>query len=115
MRTANDLVFNATSVSGTTAYTSDPIPAESMFQFTVQVVTAGSNPNGTLKVQMSNDLPGTNVPTNFSDITSATVSTTNNGVYAIQKIDCCAQWLQVVYTNASGSGTVTARLKSNGY
>lgn len=114
MRTTNDLAFNAVAVSGTTVYTSDPIPAESMFECSVQAVTSGSNPNAALKLQFSDDLPTYGNPVNWSDVTSATVSLTNNGVYAIQRTAVCAQWLQIVFTMASGSGVLTARLKSNG-
>jgi hypothetical protein len=115
MRTTNDLVFDAVAVSGTDAFTTSWIPAESMYQFSIQAVTTGSNPNGTLKAQFSNDNPTSGSPSNATDITSATVSTTNNGVYAIQKTDICAQWLRFVYTNASGSGVLSARIKTNGY
>jgi hypothetical protein len=116
VRLINDALLSAVSVTGTNAYNSDPIKAESILQFSVQAVTSGSNPNGALKVQFSNDdQTSATSPTNWSDVTSATVSTTNNGVYAIQKIECCAMWLRLVYTNASGSGAITATIKTNGY
>jgi hypothetical protein len=115
MRAANDLILDAVSVSSTTAYVSEAIPSDQMFQASAQIVTSGSNPNGAFKAQMSDDNPTQGDPQNWSDITSATVSTTNNGVYAIQKFDVCAQYIRFVYTNASGSGVVSARFKGNAY
>ena len=114
MRAPNTLLFNGTAVTGTTAYTSDAIPAESMVYVSGQVVTAGSNPNGAFKLQFSNDYPLAGSPTNWSDVTGATVSTTSNGVYAIQAVVVCAQFVRFVYTNASGSGTISARYKASG-
>lgn len=114
MRYTNDLAFSAVAVESTDVINSDWIDASSMFQVSVQVVTAGSNPTGALKLQFSDDNPTHGDPSNASDVTSATVSTTTNGVYAIQKTEICAMWVRLVYTNSSGSGTVTARLKSNG-
>ena len=114
MRAPNDVVLDAVSVSSTNAYSSDPIQADQIFSVSCQAVTSGSNPNGALKLQFSNDsLTLAGGPTNWSDVTSATVSTTNNGVYAIQKADICANWIKFVYTNASGSGVITARFKGN--
>lgn len=114
MRAANDIVLDAVSVSNTTAYPSAAIQADQIFSVSAQAVTTGSNPNGALKLQFSNDsLTLAGGPTNWSDVTNATVSTTNNGVYAIQKADICAMWIRFVYTNASGSGAITARFKAN--
>lgn len=116
MRLTNDLVLDAVSVSSTTAYSSNWIDASSMYQASVQAITSGSNPNGAMKLEFSNDNPTNGQgPSHASDITSATVSTTNNGVYAIQKTDICAMWIRVTYTNASGSGVISARIKTNGY
>lgn len=115
MRYANDLALSSVPVSGTDVYASDWIDASSMFEASVQAVTSGSNPTGALKLQFSNDNQSSGSPTNISDITSATVSTTTNGVYAIHRTSICAQWIRLLYTNASGSGIISARLKSNGY
>lgn len=112
MRYSNDTIFSAVAVSETNAYNSEAIDASSMYSVSAQAVTAGSNPNGAMKLQFSND---TQSPSSWSDVTNATVSTTNNGVYAIQKADICAMWIRFVYTNASGSGTITAAFKANGY
>ena len=114
IRAPNTLVFDAEAVTGTNAYNSEALPADQMVYVSCQAVTAGSNPNGTLKLQFSNDNPTSGTPTNWSDVTNATVSTTNNGVYAIQPALVCGQWVRFVYTNASGSGTITARYKASG-
>lgn len=115
MRYTNDLAMDAVAVSSTDTVTSSWIDSSSMFQISVQAVAAGSNPNGTLKIQFSNDNPTAGSPTHASDITSASVSIANNGTFAIQKTDICAQYIRLSYTNSSGSGTLSARIKTNGY
>lgn len=114
MRAPNDIIFDAVAVSGTDVYNSEAIPADQLFEATCQAVTTGSNPNGALKAQFSNDNPTTGAPVSWSDITSATVSTTNNGTYAVQKFTFAAMFIRFVFTNASGSGVLTARFKGNG-
>lgn len=119
MRPSNELVLNAVAVSDTNAYPSQWIPASQIAWASVQAITSGSNPNGTLKIQFSNDNPTVGDPQalttlNVSDVTNATVSTTNNGVYAVQKAEICANWIRVIYTNASGSGVISARLQTTG-
>lgn len=118
MRAANDILLSAVAVTGTTAYPTEAIPADQMFQASAQAVTTGNNPNGALKAQFSLDNPTNGAPpspSSWSDITSATVSTTNNGVYAVQKFDVCAMFIRFVYTNASGDGAITVRFKGNAY
>lgn len=116
-RTAPILAFNAKAVTGTNAYSSVIIPAAHIFCVSIQAVTSGSNPNGALKMQFSNDNPTAGIdPTNWSDVVDATVSTTSNGVYSIQpnhsqKIEICANFIKLVYTNASGSGVISAHVE----
>lgn len=116
MRYANDVIIPTTAVATTEVVSSEWVPASSVFNVSAQIVTTGSNPNGAFKLQFSNDDPSTGLaPSNASDVTSATVSTTTSGVYAIQKTEICAMWIRFVYTNASGSGFIAARFKTNGY
>lgn len=95
--------------------TSAAIDASNLFACSLQVVTTGTSPTGTVKFQFSNDVPvgppASFTPTNWSDIPSATVSTTTAGVYVIPKTDLCYGYIRVVYTFASGSGTITANVK----
>lgn len=112
------LAFSAVSVSSTTAYSSVIIPAMNIWKASVQAVTSGSNPTGALKVQFSNDNPASGLSSDvshWSDLGSATVSTTSNGVYKIDAFDVCAMWIKLVYTNASNSGAITAHVKTLGY
>lgn len=116
MRFIPNLAFSATSVSSTNVYTSAAIDASSVFAASVQVVSAGSNPNGTVTLQYSNDIVNAGVAqTNWSTVGSATVALTNNGVYKIDKQDISAMFLRLSYTNASGSGTLTAVIKTDGF
>jgi hypothetical protein len=73
MRYINEPVFSSTAVTGTNVYTSGWLDASSMLQCSVQAVTTGTNPTGTLKLQFSNDSPTTGSPVNASDVTGATV------------------------------------------
>ena len=66
-----------------------------------------------MKLQASNDeQPDLRnagwVPTNWSDISGATVAISGAGAFLIPKTDLCYQWVRVVYTN-SGTGTQTRR------
>lgn len=113
MRIVNDVIFNSITSATTT---SDPIDASYLLYASIQVKAAGSNPQGSLKVQVSNDkvAPGVS-PSNFTDLTGATVSFTNNGAYLIPKFDCCYQFIRFVYTHTSSSGTITATMKGIGF
>jgi hypothetical protein len=98
---------------------SQPIFAQFMLYASVQVVIAGgTSPTGALKVQFSNDPGGpqntTQPPTHWSDVPSATVSATDNGVYAIPKFDVAYNWLKLVWTFTSGTGTLSANMKTTG-
>lgn len=116
-KTAPIVALSAVAVSSTTAYPSAAIPAQNILHISVQAVTAGSNPNGTLKVQFSNDNPAAGVaPSHWTDIPTMTVATTANGVYAIttatsQKFEICGNFIRAVYTNASGSGTISVNIE----
>lgn len=92
---------------------STPIPALNLIMMSAQIVTTGSS-SGTLKLQASNDDPVTaDLPTNWSDIPGASVAIGGAGAALIPKIDCCYQWVRVVYTNA-GTGTIAVRFKALG-
>lgn len=92
--------------------TSAAIPATNMVSCSIQVNTTGSAA-AVCKLQASNDHPvaSSAVPTNWSDISGATVTVSAAGAVIIPKTDTCYEYIRVVYTN-TGTGTVEVRLKA---
>lgn len=109
MRFVNDQVLNAADAS--TNQTSSQVDTSYIVCSSVHAVVTGTAV-GTLKLQCSND---PNPPSNWSDVPSASVSITGAGAFLIPKQDVSYQWVRVVFTNSSGTGTITARLKSIGF
>lgn len=91
--------------------TSSALDTSSMVSVSVQAAVTGTCA-GTIKMQASNDAAS---PVNWSDIANATVSVSNTGVYFIPKQDISYQYIRIVYTRTSGSGTLVARVKTVGY
>lgn len=71
---------------------------------------------GTMKLQFSNDIITTPAltPVNWTDIPSATVAITAASVTGIPITNLCYQYIRVVYTFTSGTGTISANLKTIG-
>lgn len=88
---------------------SDAIDASYLLACSIQAVVSSGSASGTLKLQMSNDQPLSGSPTNWSDITNATVSVSGAGVIAILITDLAYQWIRVVYSDGS-SGTATSSM-----
>lgn len=116
MRTNNTKALDAINIA-TASVTSSAIDTEFVFNASVIVKVTGSSPNGSVKVQASNDISSPlngNAETNWVDIASQTVSFTDVGVYIIPKFDVCYQAIRLVYTKVSGTGALTANVKTNG-
>lgn len=117
MQSANLIVFNATSSAVTVS--SSAVDASQMIKLSVQVAFTDAASAGTLKIQSSNDhnryssnLPGTFTPTNWSDISGASVVVAGGATSVIAPIDACYQWIRLVWTRTGGAGTMTATVKS---
>lgn len=93
------------------------ISAENLFQISAQIAAVGAGAAGTMKLQASNDVNENFVvqfvPTNWSDIPSATIAVTAPGAFLIPKTEICYQWVRVVYTN-TGTGTISVVIKALG-
>lgn len=90
-----------------------------VFSISMQAVNTGSS-TGALKLQFSNDIVNPSIPaaapTNWSDISGATVTVDSAAVFAIPKTDLCYEWVRVVYTKNNGSaGTISVNVKTLGY
>ena len=113
MRFLNEIEINAGDASGNISSTG--FDASSMLSMSVQAFST-STAAGTLKVQFSNDkVNSVGLVTHWSDVTSATASIAAAATVAIQKFDICAQWIRLVYTSSSGSGALTASIKTIGF
>jgi hypothetical protein len=117
MKYANIKMLDASSTS--TANNSTPIDASQTYSASVQAVVTGSASAGAVKLQGSNDAPydmnsalprsSPWVPTNWTDIASATATISGPGTLLIPVTNICHQWLRVVTTQtAAVVQTVTA-------
>lgn len=116
MEYINTAIFSASVATAT--INSSPVRVESSFSVSAQAKFSAAN-SGTLKLQFSNDV-STNineslfVPTNWSDLTGATVTPAAATIAAIQPVTVCAQWIRAVWTPTAGAGTFSVRLNAIG-
>lgn len=114
MRFNSPVLLNAVAA---TANANGPAAAvESAFGGSVQVVST-TGAAGAVKLQGSNDpvTPGRD-PTNWTDITGATVTVSGANSYLIDGLTIQYNHLRAVWTNSTSTGgTVTARGKFNGF
>ena len=111
MRQIND---NIIPIQAAATVTTAAIPAQNLFYMSAQIAATGSAA-GTLVIQASNDyvVASNAVPVNWSNIPGATISVSGAGAYLIPKIDCCYEYVRLIYTN-SGSGTISVVFKALG-
>jgi len=88
-----------------------------------QAVVTGSNPTGTLNLQMSNDPPkglsvdssGKPIPVNWSNIPSATVTITGNGPFLIPNTVLSYRWVRAFFVHGNGaSGNIVVNMETTG-
>jgi hypothetical protein len=108
------------SSNGTATVNSAAINAAQTFKASLQAVTTGTVV-GTIKLQGSNDVPPAGnqnmgfVPTNWSDLGSATNITTGGGVFLVAQQDICSMYIRAVFTFTSGTGSLVVNIKTLGY
>ena len=120
MRTKNDtLTLDGTDM--TSNISSDAIWLGHVVNFSVQAIYTGSTPNGTLKLQASNDegskdndIASSSI-TNWTDIPSETVTVTAAGSSLFNVENCGYRWFRLVWVdNTSTAGTLSARYNIKG-
>ncbi len=115
MRQVNN---NIIPIQSAATVTSAIMDSRNLFYMSAQIAATGSAA-GTLKIQVSNDekpvLANDTAwqPTNWSDLSGASVSVSGAGAFLIPKTDLCYQYIRAVYTN-SGTGTISVVIKALG-
>lgn len=120
MRLSNVVLLNAGDASGNLTSTAGLIAH--VFGFNIQIVITGS-PVGVLKLQGSSDpVPdaqfppsGNWVPTNWTDIKDSSVNVTGAGTVDYDVGDAFFNFVRVVYSSSSGTGTMTIRMNAKGF
>ena len=125
MRFQNVVAFDA--VSGKTSANSDPIDLCHIFMVSAHVTISNVDVTGSVTVQVSNDLPSgaqeypaRTAPASWVDVSGASATLAGaGGVYdfLIPKMDVSYQWMRLAFTatNASATGTLTAKVASKGW
>ncbi len=92
---------------------SSVISAVNQFYTSLQLSVTSSSAAGTLTIQATNDIEGSDgvpgTPTNWNDITSVT-TVSGAGIYFVPKTDLCYQGIRLSYVN-TGVGGIPAELK----
>ena len=111
MKQTSRNIFSAVDCS--VSQISAPINVQIYPDISAQAVFTGA-PNGTLKWQASDDLI---TPTNWTDIPSLTNYTINSiavsaaGAYLFPELPVAYQFVRMVWTPTSGTGTMTVNVK----
>lgn len=109
-------------MTGTTTIVSDPVPLEQIYGFAVQAIYTGT-PVGTFSLQASSDAPartpqtsngGPDTVTNWATIVGSTQAISGAGNFMWNVSGGFYRYVRLVYTNTSGTGTLTAELSVKG-
>lgn len=122
MLTENIVLATNAVMTGTTVVNSTPVQTCDMLYFSIQCIWA-STPTGTFKVQACNDASTPTSSTTWTDLTNGT-SVILNGtqpagsagslIFSNPALGVPWNWIRLVYTNGSSTGTFSARLFSKG-
>lgn len=113
------ILFNGASMTGTVTLNSNPIRIDQIYGFAVQAEWTGT-PTGAFKLQASCDSPpngsqvsngGPDTVTNWTDIANSSYSISGSaGNYMWNFTGSFYNYVRLVYTNTSGSGSLKANL-----
>lgn len=116
MRILSTKIMTAVAANATSA--SNAIDCNQLFKLSAQVIASSGTSNGTLQLQVSNDIQAGNqnfgnlIWTNWSNLGSA-VTVNAAGSTLIAQQDMCYKALRALYTDASGgtaSATITVQI-----
>lgn len=117
MITENSIFITAGNMAGN--ITSSALPLATMYGFSMQVVMTGVL-TGTLKLQASDDfgnsnsaIDGTGITT-WADISGTSQAITNTTTSLYNLGDVYYRWVRLVYTAATGAGTMVATFNAKG-
>jgi hypothetical protein len=120
VRVVNEVIFAAADASVT--QTSAPLIVDHSWGYAIQAVFTGTT-TGTLKLQGSCD-PGPNANfqaandpyvVDWTDIANSGAPVTGAGTVTYDVVKTAYPWVRLVYTPASGTGTITARFNAKGF
>lgn len=100
------------SADATASTNSAPIDANQLLALSVQVIQGlAGNATGSVKVQISNDDADDGVPTNWTDVSGATVNLAGAaGSVLIPKMELSYRWIRIVYTRSGGGGILSIKI-----
>ena len=105
--------------SSASSITGSAINASQLINSYWQVICSASDAAGTVKIQMSNDLPPDGnmasgyTPTHWSDIPSATSAVSSGAGPCIVLANMSAQWVRAVYTKSGGGAASSMSVVMN--
>lgn len=115
MRVSNEDILRGATADLSDDWESQPIWLGHIVNFAIQMVFT-SNPNGTFKLQASND-PGQQInPTkavqdaevvDWTDITGSAQAVTASGNHMWDVQNAGYNWVRIVFTHSSGSGVLS--------
>ncbi len=115
MRIANDDFIQAGTTSDMSiSFNSTPVWLGHIVNYSIQL-TFTDNPNGILKLQLSNDIGNPSLaPTeqykgvsHWTDVTGSSQTITESGDHMWEVANSGSRWVRFVWTASSGSGTLT--------
>ncbi len=99
--------WNSLTMSGN--LTTNAIPLNHIYGFSIQVVWSGGTAIGAFTVQASNDITnvGANV-LNWETVANSSIAASGSGSAFYNYNGAFYKWFRIVYTYTSGTGTITA-------
>jgi hypothetical protein len=113
MRQLNQAIVNAASNATTTF---SQIDVGQMYEVSLIANFSDAAAAGTLKAQVSNDVPPNGNPlgfiaTNWVDLPSATVTVASGATSIVpMPVNMTYRWMRLVWTKTAGAGTITVNV-----
>lgn len=94
--------------------TSTPINLDHIKMYAIQaVVSSGTSPSGALTLEASCD-PSNTTPSTWTEIGNTSQTVTADGSFLWNVENAGYNWVRLVYTRTSGSGTLDTRIQIKG-